>query len=413
RVRLYPAYPSNPRKAHRGRAAPPPQGHTVFVALLLAMTRLAVTSFCNYQGGCPRGAEQGAPWEGARLAHPGGETPPLPLSAVTAARTPGLGVTSFCNSQPRHCEEQSAEAIHDGVCVHFARIAPSSARNEARRTAWRSTSCNSGPAAPGSPRFARDDGVLRRPPWEIRHFVTAKPTSSRGAKRRGDPGGGAKACRMRGVAALQRRRRRPLDRRVALRAPREDGGKRHRSRLGVDDRPSFPRRPKAWVFRHFVTPNPVIARSKAPKQSTTEFASILQGLLRLLLATKLEGRRGGPRAATAAERPLGRFPPGSSTRGSLAMTAFFRRPPWEIRHFVTAKPTSSRGAKRRGDPGGGAKACRMRGVAAQRRRRRPWIAASPFGLLAMTAGSVIALASASTTARHSQGAPRLGCSVTL
>ncbi|RBP00022.1 hypothetical protein DFR50_1841 [Roseiarcus fermentans] len=36
-------------------------------------------------------------------------------------------------------------------------------------------------------------------------------------------GGAAKICRMPRVAALRRRRRRPLDRRVALRAPREDG----------------------------------------------------------------------------------------------------------------------------------------------------------------------------------------------
>jgi len=67
-----------------------------------------------------------------------------------------------------------------------------------------------------------------QPPRALHSPATPKPPSSRGAKRRGDPGGAAKVCRMPGLAALQRRRRRPLDRRVALRAPREDGGKRHR-----------------------------------------------------------------------------------------------------------------------------------------------------------------------------------------
>ncbi|RBP14284.1 hypothetical protein DFR50_10937 [Roseiarcus fermentans] len=63
---------------------------------------------------------------------------------------------------------------------------------------------------------------------------------------------------------------------------------------------------------------------------------------------------------------------------------------------------------------GGAKVCRMPGVAAlQRRRRRPWIAASPFGLLARTAGSVIAPASASTTARHSKAPQGLVFLLTL
>ena len=76
-----------------------------------------VTVARNSQGGCPRGAGRGARWEGARLAHPGGETPPLPLSAVTAARTPGLGDTVARNSQPRHCEEQSDEATHAAACL--------------------------------------------------------------------------------------------------------------------------------------------------------------------------------------------------------------------------------------------------------------------------------------------------------
>ncbi|RBP08652.1 hypothetical protein DFR50_12438 [Roseiarcus fermentans] len=51
-------------------------GMGCFVASLLAMTGLGVTGGCNCQGGCPRGAGQGARWEGAsrrpgaRDAHP-------------------------------------------------------------------------------------------------------------------------------------------------------------------------------------------------------------------------------------------------------------------------------------------------------------------------------------------------------
>ncbi|RBP08178.1 hypothetical protein DFR50_12623 [Roseiarcus fermentans] len=85
-----------------------------------------------------------APWEGARLAHPGGETPPLPLSAVTAAGTPGLGVAMGSSSQPRHCEEQSDEATHAAACL----LRKKSLRLLlATKGGWTTRGRDSGPAA--------------------------------------------------------------------------------------------------------------------------------------------------------------------------------------------------------------------------------------------------------------------------
>ena len=65
-----------------------------FVASLLAMTGLGVTSLCNSRGGCPRGAGQGARWDERRSAARAREARTLPLSAAIAARAPDLEDTS-------------------------------------------------------------------------------------------------------------------------------------------------------------------------------------------------------------------------------------------------------------------------------------------------------------------------------
>ncbi|RBP18281.1 hypothetical protein DFR50_101225 [Roseiarcus fermentans] len=188
---------------------------------------------------------------------------------------------------------------------------------EVRLPPWAGALAPAGFAArPAAPAVARGAGIrnrngsqaLEKSRFRSRRGAHRRPASetpsSRGAKRRGDPGGAAKVWRMPGLAAFQRRRRRPLDRRVALGAPREDAEKRNR--LGVDDRPSFPRRAKAWVLRVALLPTPSLRGAKRrsnPCHRLPPAEKIAPS------SARNEGRRDDQRAQQRPSGP-GSLPPG-------------------------------------------------------------------------------------------------------